>query len=142
MPLTRSQVMSRIRSTNTKPEMRVRTVAHKLGFRFRLHRTDLPGRPDLVFPSRNSIVFVNGCFWHSHSNCPYNRKPKSSLDYWIPKLEQNASRDRTNRNKLRSMGWNILVIWECETRDSVGLQEKLIKFLGRRTMRSARYRKG
>ncbi len=88
-----------------------------MGYRFRLHGKDLPGRPDLVFKSRLKVIFVHGCFWHLHRNCTNNRPPKSRLEYWKPKLERNATRDREARQKLRKMGWDALVIWECQIAD-------------------------
>jgi DNA mismatch endonuclease, patch repair protein len=104
--------MSLVRAKNTKPELIVRRLVHSLGFRYRLHRQDLPGVPDLVFPSRHAVIFVHGCFWHRHKGC--GRMPKSRLDYWLPKLEANKARDVRNRKTLRRNGWRILVVWECE----------------------------
>jgi len=113
----RSWIMSRVRGKNTSPELAVRRVAHALGFRFRLHRPDLPGTPDLVFPKLKTAVFVNGCFWHRHSGCSRARMPKSRLDYWKPKLTRNAHRDRRVKAELTHLGWRTVVIWECETAD-------------------------
>jgi DNA mismatch endonuclease (patch repair protein) len=121
--------MSRVRSTNTRPELRVRKLVHQLGFRFRLHRHDLPGTPDLVFPTKKAVVFVNGCFWHSHKNCPNNRKPRTRKEYWLPKLRGNVARDRSNYKKLGNLGWRVLVIWECEIGDVCRLREALFSFL-------------
>ena len=113
--------MKRIRSTDTKPEMRVRRLVHNMGYRYRLHARDLPGRPDLVFRSRRRVIFVHGCFWHRHEGCSSNRMPKSPerLGYWRDKLNGNAQRDRQNHLKLRQDGWEVLVVWECETKDSL-----------------------
>jgi DNA mismatch endonuclease (patch repair protein) len=125
----RSYNMSRIRSADTKPEMVVRSLIHRLGYRFRLHRKDLPGRPDIVLPRHRKIILVHGCFWHSHGCGVGGSGPKSNRNYWQPKLERNLARDMENQKKLTDQGWKILVIWECRTRDNVGLKEKLIEFL-------------
>lgn len=124
--------MARIRSVNTKPEMIVRRVAHSMGYRFRLHKKDLPGKPDLVFPSRKAAVFVHGCFWHQHSslNCSDSTLPKSRTEYWIPKLRRNQERDLAYQRELADMGWKTLVIWDCETADQVCLEDRLRQFLG------------
>lgn len=125
--------MRAIRSAHTKPEITVRRVAHGLGFRFRLHRRDLPGNPDLVFPSRKRIVFVHGCFWHQHPSprCADARMPRSRQDYWIPKFQRTRERDKTNAAILRAAGWKILIVWECETNDEVVLRRRLKAFLSR-----------
>lgn len=127
-PLTvreRSERMSRVRSKDTKPEMRVRRLVHGLGYRYRLHARDLPGRPDLVFRPRCKVIFVHGCFWHRHEGCSRNRIPKSPerRQFWRDKLDGNVRRDRRNQAALREMGWDVLVIWECETK---GESERLI----------------
>jgi DNA mismatch endonuclease (patch repair protein) len=108
--------MRRIRKVDTKPEMVVRKAAHALGLRFRLHRRDLPGSPDLVLPKHRKVVLVHGCFWHQHEGCRLARQPKSRLDYWLPKLARNVERDVEVRKALVTLGWQPLVIWECETR--------------------------
>lgn len=120
----RSRNMSRIRSTGMKPEITVRKIAHRLGYRFRLHRPDLSGKPDLVFASRKKIIFVHGCFWHQHpdSTCRIAHTPRSNTDYWIPKLQRNIERDKENRLALEELGWKVFEIWECQTRDIQGLQ--------------------
>ncbi len=123
--------MRRIRKTNTKPEMRVRRLVHALGFRFRLHRRNLPGTPDLVFPRLRKVVLVHGCFWHQHPGCRLARMPKSRLDYWEPKLRRNQERDDATRQQLASRGWDVLVIWECETDDNAALTTILERFLKR-----------
>ena len=109
--------MSRIRSRDTRPELRVRRAAHRLGLRFRLHRRDLPGTPDLVFPGRRKAVFVHGCFWHSHSGCKYAYKPKSNVEFWQNKIQKNVDRDIRAKRELEAGGWDVIVIWECETKD-------------------------
>lgn len=130
-PAQRSERMSRIRDVNTRPEMIVRRLIHKMGFRFRLHRKDLPGRPDLVFPRLHKVVFVHGCFWHRHSDpaCRLARLPKSRLEFWLPKLEANQARDARNQMALTEAGWQVLVVWECELRDKEQLENKIREFL-------------
>lgn len=111
--------MALVRATDTKPEMKVRRAVHRAGYRFRLHRKDLPGKPDLVFPSRRAVVFVHGCFWHRHADpdCKLSRLPKSRPDFWIPKLTKNAERDTQAVEALERQGWRVLVVWECELKD-------------------------
>lgn len=128
-PTQRSEQMRRIRKTDTGPELIVRKTVHALGFRYRLHRRDLPGCPDLVFPKTRRVLFVHGCFWHQHKGCPLARLPKSRQEYWIPKLIGNRRRDVVNREHLEAMGWSVSVIWECETKDSVRLERRLRDFL-------------
>jgi DNA mismatch endonuclease (patch repair protein) len=128
--MDRSANMRAIRSKDMQPELKVRSAAHGLGFRFRLHRKDLPGKPDLVFSPRRKVIFVHGCFWHSH-NCKAAHIPKSNQEYWVPKLERNKARDEKNIEALAAMGWQALVIWECEVRDDGGLKKRLRTFLGR-----------
>ena len=130
MPSERSVRMALIRSRDTKPELAVRRIVHGLGYRYRLHGKDLPGRPDIVFRLRRKVVFVHGCFWHLHEDCPNCRPPKSRRDYWKPKLERNAVRDRQVRKELRRKGWRSLVIWECELDRAGRLARKITKFLG------------
>ena len=128
----RSENMRRIRSKDMKPEMTVRSLAHQLGYRYRLHRKDLPGSPDLVFPSRKKVIFVHGCFWHGHEdfNCiDGRRKPKSNLAYWLPKLARNKARDQEQIEKLEKSGWSTLTIWECQTRNLDDLTIKIEEFL-------------
>jgi DNA mismatch endonuclease (patch repair protein) len=127
----RSRRMSRIRGKNTAPELTVRRLVHSLGFRFRLHRKDLPGRPDLVFPRLRSVIFVHGCFWHRHPdpNCRLARLPKSRLDFWEPKLSANRRRDLCNQGALVADGWRVLVVWECELRHKEQLKNTLRNFL-------------
>lgn len=125
--------MSLVRSKDTKPEFVVRRVVHGLGFRYRLHGKGLPGKPDLVFAARRKVIFVNGCFWHRHPNwgCSLARLPKSRLEFWLPKLEQNRVRDKKNQVELRRLGWRVLVVWECELKDSVKLKSEIADFLNR-----------
>ena len=125
----RSALMGRVRGKNTKPELIVRREAHALGYRFRLHRSDLPGTPDLVFPRLQKVVFVHGCFWHRHEGCSRTTTPTTRAAYWREKFEQNVQRDRRNVAMLETLGWKVLVIWECETFDRTRLTESLSSFL-------------
>ena len=131
-PQQRSEIMSHIRAKGMKPEMRVRRLVHSMGYRYRLHRKDLPGKPDLVFPGRRKVIFVHGCFWHQHAdpNCKLTRLPQSNRDYWWPKLERNAARDAEQEAKLGELGWEVLILWECEVEDVTGLRERIQEFLG------------
>ncbi|WP_245265215.1 very short patch repair endonuclease [Microvirga flocculans] len=124
--------MSRVRSKDTAPEMVVRRLVHAMGYRFRLHGGKLPGKPDLVFPGRRKVIFVHGCFWHRHDDpsCKLSRTPKSNLDYWRPKFERNRERDAVNLERLTELGWEALVIWECQTRDREALTRLIHNFLG------------
>ena len=125
----RSRTMRAVKSRDTGPELVVRRVTHGMGYRYRLHRKDLPGRPDMAFPARRKAIFVHGCFWHRH-DCPRGaRTPKSNSDYWIPKLRRNEERDKKCRRLLAEIGWRTLVIWECETKDLGKLEERISKFL-------------
>lgn len=110
----RSYVMSRVGSKNTKPELLIRSFLHRNGFRFRLHGKDLPGRPDLVLPKYKSVVFVHGCFWHRHQNCPKATVPATRRSFWEEKFERNQKRDRRNLFQLRKLGWRSIVVWECQ----------------------------
>lgn len=121
--------MSRIKGRDTVPEVVVRRIAHRLGFRFRLHRKDLPGRPDLVFPRYRSVVFVHGCFWHRHEGCRFAYEPKTRIGFWSEKFRRNVARDRDNEEALRALGWRVLVIWECEMRNLTALEERLLDHL-------------
>lgn len=125
----RSENMRRIRSKGMKPEMLVRRLVHGLGYRYRLHRRDLPGKPDLVFGPRRSVIFVHGCFWHQH-DCRDGRVPASNKEYWAPKLARNVERDSQARQALEADGWRVMIIWECETKEADKLVERLVGFLG------------
>ena len=122
--------MSRIPGKNTKPEIAVRKAAHQLGYRFRLHRRDLPGSPDLVFPGRRIALFVHGCFWHRHQHCRYAYTPKSNIEFWQTKFKNNMDRDSRAQGELELLGWRTAVVWECETSDSDSLCRKLKGILG------------
>jgi DNA mismatch endonuclease (patch repair protein) len=106
--------MSLIREKDSTPEMKLRRLVHGMGFRYRLHVKELPGKPDMVFPSRRAVIFMHGCFWHRHEGCKLARLPKSKLDFWKPKLEANKERDILHQQQLRDLGWRVLVVWECE----------------------------
>lgn len=134
--MDRSENMRAIRSKDTLPEMAVRSLVHGLGYRFRLHRADLPGKPDLAFPARRKVIFVHGCFWHSH-DCKSGLIPKSNQDFWLPKLRRNKIRDNKNLEALTVQGWKAMVIWQCELRDSRSLRLKIKRFLGRRSSPNA-----
>ncbi len=127
--MDRSENMRAIRSKDTEPAMAVRSVVHGLGYRFRLHRQDLPGTPDLVFPARRKVIFVHGCFWHSHA-CKTGLIPKSNRDFWLPKLRRNKMRDRRNLEVLAQQGWDALVIWQCELKNSSAVSRRVRQFLG------------
>ena len=125
----RSRIMSRIRGRDTTPELVVRRMAHRLGFRFRLHPKDLPGRPDIVFPRFRAAVFVHGCFWHRHNGCRYAYTPKSRVAFWTEKFKKNVAHDRRSEEALRNLGWRVLVIWECETQNEIALKRCLVDYL-------------
>jgi DNA mismatch endonuclease (patch repair protein) len=121
--------MRAVKSTNTRPEMIVRSLAHRLGFRFRLHCGNLPGRPDLVFARRRKVIFVIGCFWHGHDCKRGDRSPKTNADYWRAKIARNKARDANARAALAAAGWDVLIVWECETKDLQALSAELSDFL-------------
>ena len=136
-PERRSRIMSRVRTKDTEPEMVVRKLLHRLGYRYRLHRRDLAGCPDIVFSSRRKVIFVHGCFWHAH-HCRYGRAPRSRREYWLPKLRRNKERDAENIARLRSLGWDVLTVWQCQTGDKEALWAMLAAFLDGGVMRRAR----
>ena len=125
----RSRLMAAVRGKDTKIEVNVRRITHSLGYRFRLHRRDLPGTPDIVFPSRRRVIFVHGCFWHQHSGCRKATLPKTRANFWRTKLAGNKARDKRNIAALKRSGWDVLVIWECETTDREILSRRLRHFL-------------
>ena len=127
----RSLCMSRIRSRNMKPELAVRSMVHRLGYRFRIHRRDLPGAPDLVLPRHRAVIFVNGCFWHWHASpdCPIAGLPKSNLDYWGSKLARTRIRDWEHLVALGGQGWRVMTVWECQLRDPDGVLDAINRFL-------------
>lgn len=121
--------MRAIRSENTRPEVAVRKIVFRLGYRYRLHASDLPGKPDIVLRRNKRVIFVNGCFWHFHRRCGTAHFPVSRVDYWIPKLERNKIRDRRNVSALRRNGWRVLVVWECELKRIEKLKKRILQFL-------------
>ena len=131
-PAERSRRMSLVKGKDSKPEMLVRSIVHGMGYRYRLHAADLPGNPDIVFPSRGKVIFVHGCFWHRHGTCKNTRWPKSRLDFWRPKLEQNHERDKINKRRLQKLGWKVFVVWECQLGKLPSLTERLRAFLENR----------
>ncbi len=119
--------MSRIKSRNTTPEKKIRSLLHSLGYRFRLHRKDLPGKPDIVLPKFKTVIFIHGCFWHKHKGCKRANTPKSNLNYWIPKLARNVKNDKKHIRDLRKKGWKTMVIWECTSKNPSILKSVLRK---------------
>ena len=122
----RSWNMSRIRSRDTKPEKIVRSLLHRMGYRFRLHRKDLPGKPDIVLPKYQTVIFVHGCFWHRHPRCRFAYTPRSRVRFWQKKFADNIARDKRVRQQLRRLGWKVIVVWECQTADESGLTRLLL----------------
>lgn len=125
----RSWIMSRIKGFDTKPEMIVRSFVHRMGFRFRVHRRDLPGNPDIVLPRLGKVIFVHGCFWHGHKRCHRSKRPTTNSTFWNKKLDANMERDKIFRRELIKMGWKVLVVWQCNTNNPTYLLEKLERFL-------------
>jgi DNA mismatch endonuclease (patch repair protein) len=125
----RSRNMSRVRSANTNPELTIRKLVYRLGYRYRLNVTSLPGKPDLVFRSRKKVIFVHGCFWHQHECRRGSRQPTTNQEYWRKKLGRNTARDLENISDLRKLGWGVLVIWECEINAVVADPDRLVQFL-------------
>ncbi len=121
--------MAAVRSGDTAPELVVRSMLHKAGFRFRLHRNDLPGKPDILLPKHRTAILVHGCFWHQHPGCKYADRPTTHEEYWHRKLNRNIERDKKTRRELEAEGWKVIVVWECETRNSELLRERLLKTL-------------
>ncbi|MBN2455469.1 MAG: DNA mismatch endonuclease Vsr [Sedimentisphaerales bacterium] len=117
--------MSRIRSENTKPEIIVRSILHKMGYRFRLHRKDLPGKPDIVLPKYKTVIFVHGCFWHRHKGCKRCTMPSTKPDYWTAKFKHNLQRDKNNQRLLNTLGWQTIIIWECQTNNIADCADRL-----------------
>jgi DNA mismatch endonuclease (patch repair protein) len=128
-PEKRSKIMAAVRSSNTAPEMAVRQMVHGLGYRYRLHVQALPGKPDLVFPSRRKVIFVHGCFWHRHARCRYATSPKTRTEFWKDKFSTNVTRDRRVRRELKKLGWSILTIWQCELKKPQELEVRIDEFL-------------
>jgi DNA mismatch endonuclease (patch repair protein) len=125
----RSWIMSRVKGRDTKPEILVRSLVHRMGYRFRIHGRELPGNPDIVLPRHGKVIFVHGCFWHGHNRCPRSKRPTTNKSFWNKKLDGNIKRDRRFRRSLVHKGWRILVVWQCEMREPDRLLRKLEKFL-------------
>lgn len=125
----RSQIMSHVSGKNTKPEIFVRSLLHNLGYRFRLHRKDLPGKPDITLPKHKKIIFVHGCFWHGHTGCPRSKRPATNQKFWREKLDKNIARDKVTVNALKQLGWDVLIVWSCEVKNANKLKDKLLLFL-------------
>ncbi len=128
-PELRRRIMQAVKNKNTAPELTVRRIAHQMGYRFRLHPKDLPGKPDLVFPRMHKALFIHGCFWHGHDCQRGQRVPKTNTDYWVRKVTKNRTHDATVKEQLRAKGWDLLVLWECELRDAPALSSRLTNFL-------------
>lgn len=125
----RSWLMGRVKGRDTKPEILVRSFIHRMGYRFRIHRRDLPGNPDIVFPRHRKVIFVHGCFWHGHGRCLRSKRPTTNKDFWNEKLDGNIERDKRFRRALQRLGWKVFVIWQCETREPEKLLRKLERIL-------------
>ncbi len=121
--------MARVKNKNTSPELVVRKALHRLGYRFRLHRRDLPGIPDIVLPRHHAVILVHGCFWHSH-DCPRGKRPASRQEFWNEKLDRNMARDKENIRLLEEHGWRVLILWECRIKDKADLEKQIKEFLG------------
>jgi DNA mismatch endonuclease, patch repair protein len=131
-PEKRSQIMSRVRAYDTKPELVVRSLVHNMGFRFRLYREDLPGNPDIVLPRHKKVIFVHGCFWHGHKKCKRANRPSTNVAFWQKKLDGNIARDKRNQAELTKRQWKCLVIWQCEIGNGPFLKKKIGRFLTKR----------
>lgn len=131
-PAKRSEIMRAVHTYDTGPEILVRRLLHRAGFRFRLHRKDLPGSPDIVFPTRHKVIFVHGCYWHGHEGCPKARLPRSRVNYWAAKIWANSRRDRARMRQLRKLGWKPFVVWQCQLRRPEPLLRRVTRFLEER----------
>jgi DNA mismatch endonuclease, patch repair protein len=128
-PEERSRIMARVKGRDTKPEKIVRSLLHAMGYRFRLHRKDLPGKPDIVLPKHKKVIFVHGCFWHGHPSCRRAARPTSNVNFWNTKIDGNISRDSAAQAALTSQGWQYLILWQCEISNLTALSNKLAEFL-------------
>ncbi len=126
--------MARVTGKNTKPELMVRSLLHRLGFRFRLHRSDLPGNPDITLPKYKKVIFVHGCFWHGHAGCPRAKRPSTNRTFWEKKLDKNIERDKKTISELTTLGWDSMVIWSCEIKDVDNVRKRLVSFLKDETL--------
>ncbi|WP_462271053.1 very short patch repair endonuclease [Desulfobacter sp.] len=125
----RSQIMSHISGKDTKPEILVRSLLHRMGYRFRLHKKNMPGKPDIVLPKYKKVIFVHGCFWHGHENCPRSKRPSTNVEFWNKKIDANIERDKKIIKSLEYLGWKTLIIWTCEIKNEDALKHKLISFM-------------
>jgi DNA mismatch endonuclease, patch repair protein len=125
----RSQIMSHVSDKNTKPEIVVRSLLHRMGYRFRLHKKDLPGKPDITLPKYKKVIFVHGCFWHGHTGCSRSKRPATNREFWHEKLDKNIERDKVTVNALNQLGWEVLAVWSCEVKDTNKMKTKLLSFL-------------
>lgn len=121
--------MSLVSDKNTKPETVVRSLLHRIGYRFRLHKKDLPGKPDITLPKYKKVIFVHGCFWHGHVGCSRSKRPATNRDFWREKLDKNIERDKVTVNALNQLGWEVLVVWSCEVKDTNKMKTKILSFL-------------
>jgi DNA mismatch endonuclease, patch repair protein len=128
-PATRKRVMAAVKSKDTAPELKLRRWLHAIGYRYRLHVRELPGRPDLVFPARRKVIFVHGCFWHRHGGCARAAMPATRQAFWVEKLTANVKRDARQVLELRALGWDVLIVWECQVRQLNTLANKVVRFL-------------
>ena len=133
----RSQIMAKIKGKDTKPEKVVRSLLHQMGYRFRLHRSDLPGNPDIVLPKHKKVIFVHDCFWHGHKKCKRAARPKTHVEFWNAKIDGNIRRDSRVRRALRLQGWSVLVVWQCELRNREKLRKRLQRFMEQRKEHSS-----
>jgi DNA mismatch endonuclease (patch repair protein) len=125
----RSQIMSKIRGVDTNPERLVRSILHKMGYRFRLYNRQLPGNPDIVLSRHHKVVFIHGCFWHGHKGCRRAKRPSTNVRFWNKKIDSNMKRDQSVKQKLRRRGWRVLIVWQCHTRDKQALERRLERFM-------------
>ncbi len=125
----RSQIMSCVSGKNTKPELIVRSLLHHMRYRFRLHRKDLPGKPDIILPKYKKVIFIHGCFWHGHKNCTRSKRPTTNNEFWQKKLDRNMQHDKEIVHNLKGLGWDILIVWTCEIKNIDQLKDKILKFL-------------
>lgn len=128
-PAKRSDIMSHVKGQDTKPEILVRRLLHRMGYRFRLQRSDLPGKPDIVLPKYRAVIFIHGCFWHGHPGCKRAARPTTNIEFWNKKLDRNMSRDARVQQELDDLGWRVLVVWQCEIKDLNKLEDRLHSFL-------------
>lgn len=133
----RSQIMSRISGKDTKPEIVVRSLLHRMGYRFRLHKQSMPGRPDIILPKHKKVIFVHGCFWHGHKDCPRSKRPSTNVEFWNKKIDGNIERDKKNIKSLENLGWETLILWTCEIKNQDVLKHKLISFMDTRKLNRA-----